>query len=114
MLVVSTASLVAFLPLLSFWIVAVGWVFSGLGMGLVTPSTAVAVMSLSRAAEQARNASSLTLSDALGPGVFVGVSGPFLSALSAGGDLQVASATLLPAMSVVGLLATASALRIGV
>ncbi|HEX8509722.1 MAG TPA: MFS transporter, partial [Propionibacteriaceae bacterium] len=42
-----SVTLAAFLPSLSFWVVAVGWIFSGLGMGLATPSTALAVMSLS-------------------------------------------------------------------
>ena len=55
--------------------VAVGWVFGGLGMGLATSSSSLAVMSLSTAAEQGRNASSLNLYDALGSAIFVGIAG---------------------------------------
>ena len=62
-------------------LVGVGWIFSGLGMGLATSSTSLAVMTLSRGAEQGRNASSLNLFDALGAGLFVGVSGTIFAAL---------------------------------
>jgi MFS family permease len=51
----------AFLPAIPYVLVAVCWIFGGLGMGLAMSSTSLAVMSLSRAAEQGRNASSLNV-----------------------------------------------------
>jgi hypothetical protein len=71
------------------------------------------VMSLSQLAQQGRNASSLNLSDALGSGLFVGLSGTLFAVLHASGDLAVTFGTLLLTMTVVALLAAASSLRIG-
>ena len=73
--------LIAFVPALSYFLVAVAWIFSGLGMGLATSSGSLAVMSLSAAAEQGRNASSLNVADALGSGIFVGIAGSIFAAL---------------------------------
>ena len=63
------------MPSLPYYLVAAGWVFAGLGMGLSVSSTGLATMTLSRDAEQGRNGSSLNLSDALGAGLFVGSPG---------------------------------------
>lgn len=105
--------LVAYLPVLPAYLVGAAWVFSGLGMGLATSSTGLAVMTLSNEAEQGRNASSLNLSDALGAGIFVGISGTIFVALHASGDLRTTYGALLATMSVVALLAAAASLRIG-
>ena len=69
------------LPALPFWLVGAGWVFAGLGMGLAVSSTSLSVMTLSDAAVQGRNGSSLNLADALGAGLFVGLSGTIFAAL---------------------------------
>ena len=45
--------LIAFLPAIPYVLVALSWIFGGLGMGLAMSSTSLAVMSLSAAAEQA-------------------------------------------------------------
>jgi Kef-type K+ transport system membrane component KefB len=82
-------------------------------MGLATSSTALAVMSLSAKTQQGRNASSLNLSDALGAGIFVGVSGTLFVALHSSGNLPLTFGSVLLAMSVIALLAAASSLRIG-
>ncbi|GAA1430392.1 MFS transporter [Microlunatus lacustris] len=93
--------------------VALGWVVAGFGMGLATSSTALAVMSLSRVAEQGRNASSLNLSDALGSALLVAGAGTVFAALSRGGNLPTAFGTLLLAVTAVSLLAVLASLRIG-
>ena len=105
--------LVALVPAIPYWAVAVAWIFSGLGMGLATSSTALAVMTLSAESEQGRNASSLNLSDALGAGLFVGVSGTIFAALHDSGNLSLTFGAVLMAMAVVGLLAVLISLRIG-
>jgi MFS family permease len=111
---VFATGLVAFLPQLPYGLVGVAWVFSGLGMGLATSSTGLAVMTLSGAAEQGRNASSLNLSDALGAGLFVGASGSIFAALHARQPEPVTFGLVLGAMALVALLAAAASLRIGV
>jgi MFS family permease len=104
---------VAWAPGLWFGVVGLGWLFAGFGMGLATASTGLAVMTLTPAAEQGRNGASLNVGDALGSGLFVGLTGSIFAALHDTGDLSLAFGTLLAAMVVVGLLATASSLRIG-
>jgi MFS family permease len=89
---VALVGLIAFLPTLSYLWVAVAD-FSGLGMGLATSSSSLAVMSLSTAAEQGRNASSLNVADALGSGIFVGIAGSIFAALSSSGDLALTLAS---------------------
>jgi MFS family permease len=108
-----SGSLVAFSPAMSYWVVVVGWVVSGFGMGLATSSTAIAVMSLSERGEQGRNASSLNLSDALGSGLLVGLSGTLFVLLKDGRHPSLAFAAPLLAMSGVALLAVAGSSRIG-
>ena len=100
-------------PALWFGLVGAGWLFAGFGMGLATASTGLAVMTLTPAAEQGRNGASLNVGDALGSGLFVGLSGSIFAALHGTGNLSQSFGALLAAMMVVGLLATASSLRIG-
>jgi Kef-type K+ transport system membrane component KefB len=82
-------------------------------MGLATSSTSLALMTLSRTAEQGRNASSLNLSDALGASLFVGVSGTIFAALRTTTSLSVTFGTVIGAMAVLALLAALAAVRIG-
>jgi len=103
----------ALLPGLWFGIVGVGWLFAGFGMGLATASTGLAVMTLTPAGEQGRNGASLNVGDALGSGLFVGLTGSIFAALHDTGNLSLTFGALLAAMIVVGLAATASSLRIG-
>ena len=109
-----TAAAAALIPAAPFTVVVVGWVFSGLGMGLATSSTAVAAMSLSHPDQQGRNASSLNLSDALGSGIFVGVSGTVFAVLHTRADQHLAFGTPLLVMAALSLLAALASLRIGV
>jgi MFS family permease len=108
-----STGLVALVPALPYFLVAAGWIFAGLGMGLATSSTSLAVMTLSRTAEQGRNASSLNLSDALGAGLFVGVSGTIFVALRTTTDLSLTFGVVLGAMALLALLAALTSLRIG-
>ena len=94
-------------------VVAVAWIFAGLGMGLATSSTSLAVMTLSAEAEQGRNASSLNLCDALGAGLFVGVSGTIFAALHPSGNLALTFGAVLLAMAVVACWRCCISLRIG-
>jgi len=104
----------AFVPAVPFWLAGLAWVFAGLGMGLSTSSTSLAVMTLSQESEQGRNASSLNLFDALGTSVFVGVAGSIFAALHPQGDLPLTFGVLLLAMAGVAALAVITSLRIGV
>jgi MFS family permease len=104
---------IALFPALPYLLVAVAWIFSGLGMGLATSSTSLAVMSLSGAAEQGRNASSLNVADALGSGIFVGIAGSIFAALRASGDLALTFGVVQLSMAAVGLLAVLTSRRIG-
>jgi Kef-type K+ transport system membrane component KefB len=104
----------AFVPGAPFWVVGIGWIFSGFGMGLATASTSLAVMTLSEESEQGRNASSLNLFDALGSGVFVGLAGSIFAALHPGGDLARTFGVLLLTMAAIAVLAVATSLRVGV
>ncbi len=107
------AGAIASSPGLPFGLVAVAWVFSGLGMGFATASTSLATMTLSPVDVQGRNGSSLNLFDALGSSVFVGVAGSIFAALHPGGNLQLTFAVVLLTMALVAVLAAAVSLRIG-
>ena len=108
-----SAGFAALLSTASYGVVVAGWVFSGLGMGLATSSTAVAVMALSHSDQQGRNASSLNLSDALGSAIFVGVSGSVFAVLHARVDQTLAFGAPLLVMAAISLLAALTTLRIG-
>jgi MFS family permease len=106
---------VALVAWLELWvgIVAMGWVFGGLGMGLGFSSTSVAMMTLSSAVEQGRNAASLQFGEALGAGLFIGLGGTIFAALRTTGDLTLTFSCVLGAMTVVGVLAVLVSLRTG-
>ena len=105
--------LTAAVPGIWVGLVAVGWVIAGLGMGLATASTSLAVMLLSQADEVGRNASSLNLGDALGSGLFVGVSGTIFAALHPTGQTHLTFGLVFAATSVVALLGVLCSLRVG-
>ena len=103
----------ALLPGVWFGVVGIGWLFAGFGMGLATASTGLAVMTLTPAGAQGRNGASLNLGDALGSGLFVGLTGSIFAALHGGGNLPLTFGAVFAATLVVCLVATASSLRIG-
>lgn len=94
-------------------VVAVAWVFAGIGMGLATSSTSVATMTLSNTGEQGRNASSLQFGEAFGAGFFVGVGGTIFATIRPSGDLTATFGSVLTAMTVVAALAVLTSLRTG-
>jgi len=107
-------SLVAFFPRLPYGLVAVSWVLGGLGMGLATSSTSLAVMSLSAPGDQGRNGSSLNVYDALGSAIFIGLAGTIFAALHPSGNLALTFGIVEASMAIVALLAVLTSLRIGV
>jgi MFS family permease len=107
-------ALVAFLPVLPYGLVGVSWVVGGLGMGLATASTSLAVMKLSAAGDQGRNGSSLNVYDALGTAIFIGVAGTIFAALHPSGNLALTFGVVEASMAVVAVLAVLTSLRIGV
>ena len=94
-------------------VVAVAWLFAGVGMGLATSSTSLATMTLSKAGEQGRNASSLQFGDAFGGGFFLGVGGTIFAAVRPSGNLTLTFGCVLTAMTVVAGLAVLTSLRTG-
>jgi MFS family permease len=107
-------SLVAFFPRLPYGLVAVSWVLGGLGMGLATSSTSLAVMSLSAAGDQGRNGSSLNVYDALGSAIFIGLAGTIFAALHPSGNLALTFGIVEASMAIVALFVVLTSLRIGV
>jgi hypothetical protein len=71
-------------------------------------------MSLSTAAEQGRNASSLNLYDALGSAIFVSIAGTIFAALHSTGNLALTFGIVELSMAAVALLGVLTSLRIGV
>ena len=69
------ATSLAIQPGMPLWSAMVGWVLTGLGMGLIYPSLSVLTLSLSAPAHQGANTSALQLSEALGVATTLAVSG---------------------------------------
>ena len=107
------AGVVALVPDLPYGLIALAWVFAGLGMGFATASTSLATITLSAEDAQGRNGSSLNLGDALGSSVFVGVAGTIFGALHPGGNLALTFGVVLLSMAVVAVLAMLASLRVG-
>jgi MFS family permease len=107
------AAVIALVPSLPYGLVALAWVFAGLGMGFATASTSLATITLSTVDAQGRNGSSLNLGDALGSSVFVGVAGTIFGALHPGGNLALTFGVPMLAMGVVAVLAVLASLRVG-
>lgn len=110
---IAAAALAASLPGLWVGVVAIGWVFAGLGMGLATASTSLATMTLSSATEQGRNAASLNFGDALGAGLLVALSGTIFASVHPSGRLALTFGLLMGVMALVALIAALTSLRIG-
>jgi MFS family permease len=107
------AGVIALVPTLPYALIALAWVFAGLGMGFATASTSLATITLSTVDAQGRNGSSLNLGDALGSSIFVGLAGTIFGALHPGGNLALTFGLVLLSMSVVAVLAMLASLRVG-
>ncbi|HET9128401.1 MAG TPA: MFS transporter [Propionibacteriaceae bacterium] len=68
-------------PGLPLVIPALGWILAGLGMGLATASSALAVMTLSPVRSLGRNSSSLQVGDGLGTSLLGGLAGVVFAVL---------------------------------
>lgn len=69
------ATSLAIQPGMPLWAAMMGWVLTGLGMGLIYPSLSVLTLSLSPPAQQGANTSALQLSEALAVATTLAVSG---------------------------------------
>lgn len=94
------------------WIGA-GNVVAGLGMGLATASTSLAVFTLSDPRELGRNTSSLQVAEALGNSLTTAAAGTAFALLHTAGNTQVTYGTLLAVCVLAAVGALASAGRIG-
>jgi MFS family permease len=101
----------AWLPGRLAWLLIIGWVIGGLGMGMHMASTSLVVMELSAEHELGRNTSSLQVSEALGNSVAAGIAGTIFAAALANQTLAFGS--LFSAMTVLAVLGLASSVRIG-
>jgi MFS family permease len=101
--------------LTSIWVgvIAIAWIIAAFGMGVGTSTSTVATMALSSDAQQGRNASSLNLGDALGSGLFVGISGSVFTALRGHTGLATTFGSAFAVMALVALLSVAASTRIG-
>ena len=90
-----------------------GWVISGLGMGIMMPSTAVAIMGLSRQQEQGRNNSALQVAESLGNALLTGLAGAIYAAAVRQVSPQTSFVWLFAALTVICLLALVVSRRIG-
>jgi MFS family permease len=100
------ATSLAIQPGMPLWSAMVGWVLTGLGMGLIYPSLSVLTLSLSPPAQQGANTSALQLSEALAVATTLAVSGSlfalFLDGREALGYLLTFAIMLVLAMLSVG------------
>lgn len=69
------ATSLAIQPGIPLWSAMVGWILTGLGMGLIYPSLSVLTLSLSAPEHQGANTSALQLSEALGVATTLAISG---------------------------------------
>lgn len=107
------ACAVAFFPGLWVGLMALSWIFGGLGMGLATASTSLVVMTLSAPNQQGRNASALQFGEALGASLFVGIAGTLFATLHPLGNGPATFGAVFAAMAVLAAGGLAVSLRIG-
>lgn len=105
--------LFAWLPQLHLFVALGGWVVAGAGMGLMMPSTAVAVMGLSSRFEQGRHQSSLQVAESVGNSVVTAVAGSIYTALLLVDPAKLSYSAALAAVLVLSLAAVAMSRRIG-
>lgn len=98
---------------LPVWLVAVGWVAGGAGMGLAMTSCSVLVMQQSPTSDQGANSAALQISDSTLSVLFIGLGG---TVLAAGGGGEAAGSTtfliIFVVMAAVGVFAALVAPRV--
>lgn len=90
-----------------------GWVVSGFGMGIMMPSTAVAVMGLSNNQEQGRNSSAVQVVEGLGNALFTGIAGAVYAISIRALSQQTSFVSLFAALTVLCITAVLVSRRIG-
>ena len=90
-----------------------GWVIAGLGMGIMMPSTAVAIMGLSSPQEQGRNNSALQVAEGLGNALLTGLAGAIYVAAARQASSQTSFVVLFTTLTVICLAALVLSRRIG-
>ena len=90
-----------------------GWVISGVGMGVMMPSTTVALMGLSSNQEQGRNNSALQVAEALGNALLTGMAGAIYAIATRRVSLQTSFVSPFAALTVLCIVALVVSLRIG-
>lgn len=106
------AALGAWTPTLGVWFAVGGFTVAGLGMGLQSASTSLAVMQLSAPAELGRDTSSLQVGEMLGNALLTGIAGTIFAALATP-DPGAVFGWILAALAASGTVAVAIAARIG-
>lgn len=91
----------------------IGFIVCGLGMGLQSASTSIAVMQLSGEAELGRNTSSLQVGETVGNALLVGVAGTVYAALNAFAATQVTFGVQMTMLVGTAALGVVASLRIG-
>ncbi len=90
-----------------------GWVIAGLGMGIMMPSTAVAIMGLSSSQEQGRNNSALQVAEGLGNALLTGLAGAIYAAAVRQTSSQTSFVLLFSTLTVICVVALVVSRRIG-
>ncbi len=110
---VAGAAITAYLPATWIGVVVAVWVVAGFGMGLATASTSVAIMRLSSDDAQGRNASSLSVAEALCNAILVAIAGSIFAALHTTADASITFGAVMTLAVVAAATGIAAATRIG-
>ncbi|MFZ2238524.1 MAG: MFS transporter [Gordonia amarae] len=110
---VAGAAATAYLPSTWIGLVVAVWVVAGFGMGLATASTSVAIMRLSSDDAQGRNASSLSVAEALCNATLVAIAGSIFAALHTTADTSITFGAVMTLAVVAAATGIAAATRIG-
>lgn len=108
-----TVAVSAWLPDAGIWPAIAGVTVAGLGMGLYTASTSLAVMQLSPAADLGRNTSSLQVGEMTGNALWAGIAGTIFVALDPAGHDAVTYGTMMATLALVAVVAVLVSRRIG-
>ena len=79
---------------LSAWLVGVGWVLAGAGMGLMFPRISAYVLAASGAHEQGGNSAAMSIADAVGGATAISLAGLLFTAVGTAADLAAFVAAL--------------------
>jgi MFS family permease len=103
----------AFMTVDHYWVLVVGIMMCGLGMGMAVASTSLAVITLSQTGEVGRNTSSLQVADGLGSAFVAGLGGTVFAALHSRSSLEITYGSVYLVQVLFVVLAIGLSLRIG-